>query len=63
MTYLKVTHVFQNYNLIHGLHVIIDQYYENDCYHITMASEGKDLVISYQHFVDSRSECNSDNPC
>ena len=41
--------------------MIADQYYENNCYHVTMASEGKDLMISYQHFVDShvtRSECN-----
>ena len=40
--------------------VITDQYYENNCYHITMASEGNDQMISYQHFVDShvtRSEC------
>ena len=29
------------------------QYYENNCYHVTMASEGKDLMISCQHFVDS----------
>ena len=33
--------------------VITDQYYENNCYHVTMASEGKDLMISCQHFVDS----------
>ena len=33
--------------------VIADQYYESNCYHITMASEGKDLMISCQHFVDS----------
>ena len=29
------------------------QYNKNNCYHVTMASEGKDLMISYQHFVDS----------
>ena len=33
--------------------MITDQYYENNCYHVTMASEGKDLMISCQHFVDS----------
>ena len=32
--------------------MINDQYYENDYYHITMASEGKGLMISCQHFVD-----------
>ena len=32
--------------------VITDQYYETNCYHVTMASEGKDLMISCQHFVD-----------
>ena len=26
--------------------VITDQYYENNCYHVTMASEGKGLMIS-----------------
>ena len=31
--------------------VINDHYYENNCYHVTMASEGKDLMISC-HFVD-----------
>ena len=32
-----------------------DYYYENNCYHVTMPSEfeGKDLMISCQHFVDS----------
>ena len=32
--------------------VITDQYYENNCYHVTMASEyeGKDLMISCWHF-------------
>ena len=33
--------------------MIADQYYENNCYHVTMANEGKDLMISCQHFVDS----------
>ena len=33
--------------------MITDQYYENNCYHVTMASEGKDLMISCQSFVDS----------
>ena len=33
--------------------VITDQYYENNCYHVTMANEGKDLMIFCQHFVDS----------
>ena len=33
--------------------VIADQYYENNCYHVTMANEGKDLMISCQQFVDS----------
>ena len=34
--------------------VITDQYYENNyCYHATMASEGKDLMISCRLFVDS----------
>ena len=33
--------------------VITDQYYENNCYHVTMASEGKDLMTSCQHIVDS----------
>ena len=32
--------------------VITDQYYENS-YHVTMASEGKDLMISCQSFVNS----------
>ena len=33
--------------------VITDQYYETNCYHVTiMASEGKDLMISCQSFVD-----------
>ena len=26
--------------------VITDQYYENNCYHVTMASEGKDMIIN-----------------
>ena len=29
------------------------QYNENNCYYVTMESEGKDLMISCQHFVDS----------
>ena len=29
------------------------QYNENNCYYVTMESEGKDLIISCQHFVDS----------
>ena len=33
--------------------MIAGQYHENNCYHVTMASEGKDLMISCQHFVDS----------
>ena len=33
--------------------MITDQYYENNCYHVTMASEEKDLMISCQHLVDS----------
>ena len=32
--------------------MITDQYYETNCYHVTMASEGKDLMISCQSFVD-----------
>ena len=32
--------------------MITDQYYEYNCYHVTMANEGKDLMISCQHFVD-----------
>ena len=24
--------------------MITDQYYENNCYHVTMASEGNDLI-------------------
>ena len=43
--------------------MITDQYYENNYYHVTMAREGKDLMISCQHFVDShvlyRSKCKS----
>ena len=31
----------------------IVQYNENNCYYVTMESEGKDLMISCQHFVDS----------
>ena len=46
--------------------MITDQYYENNYYHVTMASEGKDLMISCQHLVDSHVleaiKCNSDNP-
>ena len=33
--------------------VITDQYYENNCYHITMESEEKDLMISCRYLVDS----------
>ena len=33
--------------------MITDEYYENNYYHVTMAREGKDLLISCQHFVDS----------
>ena len=33
---------------------IVQYYYnENNCYHVTMESEGKDLMIYCQHFVKS----------
>ena len=32
--------------------MITDQYYENNYYHLTMAREGKYLMISCQQFVD-----------
>ena len=48
--------------------IIIAQHYnDNNCYHVAMASKGKDLMISCQHFVASQvleaSAFNSDNPC
>ena len=56
--YLKIIHMFFSELKIYFMDcsiVIADQYYENKCYHVTMASasEEKDLMISCQHFVDS----------
>ena len=33
--------------------VITDQCYENNCYHVTIASEGKDLMIVDSHVLEA----------
>ena len=56
----KIIHIFwTEYGLQYCIYT--DQYYENNCYHETTASEGKDLMISFWlcYYYHTARKCDS----